>query len=147
MNVFKAVKEFVDKFHQSRMTVEEVVETPFLGENLITFRLNLLNEEVNELNEEFIKATIEEEDGFGTLIYDDVPLEDINWENVTKELSDILYVVVGMAETFHLPLEEVFTRTHLSNMTKDGGVREDGKILKGDGYEPPVMEDLFGPLN
>jgi len=66
---------------------------------------------------------------------------------LTKELSDLLYVVYGTAITFGLPLDVVFNRVHQSNMSKlvDGKplYREDGKVLKGPNYKPPMLDDLF----
>ena len=69
-------------------------------------------------------------------------------ENLTKELADLLYVTIGMAVTFGLPLVEVFERVHQSNMSKLGEdgkpiYREDGKVLKGPNYQPPKLDDLF----
>lgn len=130
MNIFDAVKDFHLKYKQ------HIGARP--TEDLIDFRRLLINEEVDELDEEFYVTN----DDFSS-IFEEKDIEDVDWENVTKELCDILYVTVGFAVTFGLPLEEVFRRTHTSNMTKDGGVREDGKILKGEGYEPPVIRDLF----
>jgi len=70
-----------------------------------------------------------------------------NLAHLTKELADILYVVYGAAVTFGLPLEEVFNRVHISNMSKlvDGKPlkRDDGKVLKGPNYQPPKLDDLF----
>jgi len=70
-----------------------------------------------------------------------------NVAHLTKELADILYVVYGAAVTFGLPLEEVFNRVHISNMSKlvDGKPlkRDDGKVLKGPNYQPPQLDDLF----
>lgn len=132
MNVFDAVKDFHIKYKQA-IGVRPTDE-------MLEFRLNLINEEVEELMDEFFQQ--DDSEGFN-IILDEVPIEDIDWQNVTKELSDIIYVVVGMAVTFGLPLEEVFRRVQASNMTKDGGKREDGKVLKGENYEPPVLRDLF----
>ena len=69
-------------------------------------------------------------------------------ENLTKELADLIYVAIGMAVTFGLPLCEVFERVHQSNMSKLGEdgkpiYREDGKVMKGPNYQPPKLDDLF----
>ena len=71
-----------------------------------------------------------------------------SWENLTKELADLLSVTIGFAVTFGLPLCEVFERVHQSNMSKLGEdgkpiYREDGKVLKGPNYQPPKLDDLF----
>ena len=143
MNVFTAVKDFVSKYNQATMDYNGVMADPERAESLLEFRLNLINEECRELSEEFMAQTTLEDDQGTYLVFEDIPLEEVDWQNVTKELSDIIYVVVGMAVTFNLPLEEVFRRTHMSNLSKNGGVRDDGKILKGDGYEAPNIVELF----
>lgn len=48
----------------------------------------------------------------------------------------------------HEVSEEAFRRVHASNMSKlddDGNVirREDGKVMKGPNYKPPVLDDLI----
>lgn len=126
MNVFRALKDFHN-------TYEIHHPDPWSTKHLI-FRLNLIGEELSEVIEE--------------LSYELEPeyfhrKENIDKKNLTKELADLVYVVVGMADSLDLPLEEVFRRTHESNMTKNGGKREDGKLLKGDGYVPVVLDDLF----
>jgi len=47
------------------------------------------------------------------------------------------------AVTWGVDLEPIFQRVHASNMTKTGGVRDDGKILKGEGFVAP---DVAGEL-
>jgi len=59
-----------------------------------------------------------------------------------------MYVTIGFATTFGLPLEEVFYAVHESNMSKlgpNGEVlrREDGKILKGSNYKEPDLDQFF----
>lgn len=64
---------------------------------------------------------------------------------VLKELTDCQYVLSGFAATFSLELEEAFKRVHESNMTKFLNEPEydaDGKVKKGDDYQPPNLEDL-----
>jgi NTP pyrophosphatase (non-canonical NTP hydrolase) len=62
-------------------------------------------------------------------------------EDVAKELADLLYTAFGTAERFDIPIGPVFMEVHRSNMTKipaEGELvlREDGKVLKSDGYQP-----------
>ncbi len=77
------------------------------------------------------------------------PLNDIvSKSKLTKELADLMYVTIGTAIAFGLPLEEVFAEVHKSNMsklTKEGYVlrREDGKVLKSDQYQEPDLEKYF----
>ena len=69
-------------------------------------------------------------------------------ENIAKELADIIYIVCGTAASYGIPLDKVFDEVHRSNMAKlgpDGSVkrREDGKILKPDGWTPPDITSIL----
>jgi predicted HAD superfamily Cof-like phosphohydrolase len=60
-------------------------------------------------------------------------------------LADLLYVVYGAAVTYGIDLAPIFQEIHRSNMSKgDPEVvrRPDGKVLKGDRYSPPRVEEL-----
>lgn len=124
MSVFTDVEDFHIVFRQDAFK-------PITKERL-EFRHNLLREEYKEVQAEYNNALTKNKE-----------IDNINKQNLSKELCDLIYVAVGMGVTFGLPLEEVWNRTHKSNMSKNGGVREDGKVLKGEGYEPPVLRDLF----
>jgi predicted HAD superfamily Cof-like phosphohydrolase len=70
-------------------------------------------------------------------------------ENIAKELADIIYIVCGTAVSYGIPLDKVFDAVHESNMAKlvDGKPirREDGKILKPEGWTPPdIKKILYG---
>jgi len=95
---------------------------------LVELRLRLIEEEVRELRESLEESPRDH-------------------AAVLKELADIQYVLSGFAVAFGLPLPEAFDRVHASNLTKfvDGVMqkREDGKLLKGPNYRPPVLEDLL----
>ena len=132
---FEDVKDFMTKYNQ-KMDLPK-------HEDILEFRLRLLYEEIEEFYRELQVVVEEEYEGEKILVVEDIPVEEVDWQNLTKEMSDIIYVIVGMAHTLGLPLKEVFRRVHESNMTKDGSKRDDGKVLKGDTYEPPVLEDLF----
>ena len=65
-----------------------------------------------------------------------------------KELADLVYVCYQYAANMGWFLDEALDRVHKSNMSKldeDGNpiYREDGKVLKGPNYQPPILEDLF----
>ena len=67
---------------------------------------------------------------------------DIN--NLAQELADLIYVCLGMAWVYGIPLEVIFDEVHDANMEKDGGgQREDGKILKPEGWEPPRIKEIM----
>lgn len=66
---------------------------------------------------------------------------------VLKELADLVFVCYQMAALLGMDLDEAMDRVFKSNMSKlgpDGKPirREDGKVLKGDGYRPPELLDL-----
>lgn len=68
---------------------------------------------------------------------------------IADALGDIEYVVNGMALEYGINLPAVVEEIHRSNMTKLGPkgkpiYREDGKILKGEGYEPPNIAEVLG---
>lgn len=70
-----------------------------------------------------------------------------NSSECLKELADLVYVCFQYAENMGWDLDEALDRVHKSNMTKlgeDGQPirREDGKVLKGPNYQPPVLTDL-----
>ena len=65
-----------------------------------------------------------------------------------KELADLVYVAYQYAQNMGWFLDEALDRVHKSNMSKldnDGHpiYREDGKVLKGPNYEPPILTDLI----
>lgn len=68
--------------------------------------------------------------------------------DTAKELGDLLVVTIGMIISLGLNPQDVWNAVHQSNMSKlvDGKIvrREDGKILKPEGYKPPDMSKLPG---
>ena len=60
--------------------------------------------------------------------------------NFSKELVDVLYVFIGTALRYGIPLDAVWDEVQRSNMAKVSGDvrrRDDGKILKPEGWTPP----------
>ena len=65
-----------------------------------------------------------------------------------KELADLVYVCYQYATNMGWFLDEALDRVHKSNMSKldeEGKpiYREDGKVLKGPNYKPPILSDLL----
>ena len=59
-------------------------------------------------------------------------------------LCDLLVVVYGTALEMGIDLEPHFNEVHASNMAKRGGpVREDGKMLKPEGWLPPDINGIL----
>lgn len=68
-------------------------------------------------------------------------------EALLKELADLVFVCYQMAAYMQWDLDYAMRRVFESNMSKlgeDGKPlrREDGKVLKGPNYKPPVLTDI-----
>lgn len=62
-------------------------------------------------------------------------------------LCDLLCVVYGAAAEFGINLAPFWDEVHRTNMAKRGGpVREDGKRLKPEGWQPPNIAGLLAPF-
>ena len=108
------------------------LETPGLGpEELIELRIKLLTEEVQEYAEAARAGDLVE---------------------VLDALADIGYILAGTIINHGMQgiYDDVFNEVHRSNMAKlvDGKVlrREDGKVLKPEGWQPPQLAQ-FLPKN
>jgi predicted HAD superfamily Cof-like phosphohydrolase len=109
------VREFMEKHNQPIRSLPSLT-TSYLERCL---RKKLHIEEVSELN-----AAIDNNDIVG----------------IADGLADSLYVLFGTALTYGIPIETVFVEVHRSNMTKACFVNVDGKVVKGPGYKPPLIE-------
>jgi len=118
---FESVGDFMEAFGQ------EVLCKPTLPNiDLSALRLDLIDEEVQELRDGLGKRSMLE---------------------IADALTDILYVVYGAGHAFGIDLDECFCEVHRSNMTKLGPdgrpiYREDGKILKGENYSEPNLQQF-----
>jgi len=122
-NMFQDVKEFQTAVGQH---VGQAPEFPDGPERAL--RMRLLEEEMKEYEQGEYKNDL---------------------ENIAKELADIIYIVCGTAVSYGIPLDKVFDAVHASNMAKliDGKPirRDDGKILKPEGWTPPdIKKVLYG---
>ena len=119
---FEKVGDFMSAFKQ-----EVLVEPIFPDFNLAALRLDLIEEEVQELRDGLGKGSLLE---------------------VADALTDILYVVYGAGHSFGIDLDDCFNEVHRSNMTKLGEdgrpmYRDDGKVMKGPNYETPNLEQFL----
>lgn len=143
MNSYEMVKEFHTKF------VHPLAEKPtVLSKDRATLRLSLILEEAIELAEAYGFRTGEVETHV-TRMLSRGPEWPADMVAVADALGDLEYVTNGAAVEQGIPLPEIVTEIHRSNMTKLGPdgkpiYREDGKILKGEGYEPPQLEKILG---
>jgi len=132
---YEAVEEF-------RKKMEKPIgkDLTYTDPNDLDFGFKLITEEYKEISDEMIKAH-----------YDILKQGYISKEvrkNLLKELCDLVYVVMDMAATYKLPINQAFKRVHQSNLSKLGEdgkpvYREDGKVLKGPNYKPPVLDDIL----
>ena len=119
---FEMVGDFMEAFGQEVLYMPSMPDT-----NLAALRLDLINEEVQELRDGLGKNSMLE---------------------IADALTDILYVVYGAGHAFGIDLDECFNEVHRSNMTKLGEdgrplYRDDGKVMKGPNYEDPNLEQFL----
>lgn len=59
-------------------------------------------------------------------------------------IADLVYVLVGTARSFGIDMTDIWAEVQASNMLKaTGPVRQDGKRLKPEGWEPPDVEGII----
>ncbi|MBR1915979.1 MAG: hypothetical protein IJ830_06055 [Alphaproteobacteria bacterium] len=131
------MNDYEQKVRQFHQAMEMAIDAPYT-KSLLELRQKLINEEVAELNAE-INTLQTELESTGTITKE-------TKHKMYKELADLQYVLSGMVVALGIPMEEVFSRVHQSNMSKlvDGKPlkREDGKVLKGPNYKKPDFSDL-----
>ena len=122
MSNFNKVKSFMNTYGQ------EVKETATFPENkIVQLRINLIEEELNELKEAVKNNDIVE---------------------VADALTDILYVTYGAGHSFGVDLDKCFDEVQRSNMSKlgvDGKpiYNESGKVMKGPDYFAPDLKKII----
>ena len=120
-NFYTDVKDFHIAFGQR---VGEKPSFPNTSER--TLRMKLITEEFNELCD---------------------AEENNDLTEVADALADIIYIACGTAVSYGIPLDKVFAEVHRSNMAKlvDGKpiYREDGKVMKPEGWTPPDIEGVL----
>ena len=118
MTNFEKVKKFMQTFGQ------EIKKKPkFPSDKIVKLRINLIEEELNELKDAINNNNIKE---------------------VADALTDILYVTYGAGHSFGVNLDECFNEVQNSNMSKlgmDGKpiYNEYGKVMKGPNYFKPNL--------
>lgn len=107
----------------------------------------LVIEEAKEVNEAVEHLLKEIADLAYVLTGHDLAMQDRDYDE-DPDFCTAIEWACDLGEVFgDEMLEEVFRRVHGSNMSKldDNGKpirREDGKVLKGPNYKPPVLSDL-----
>jgi predicted HAD superfamily Cof-like phosphohydrolase len=66
-------------------------------------------------------------------------------EGIADGAADLIYVIIGTCLEYGIDIDRVWDEVHRANMNKVGGeTREDGKILKPEGWEPPNIKKALG---
>ena len=108
---------------------QEVKNTPeFPDSKIVQLRIDLIQEELNELKEAINNNDIIE---------------------VADALTDILYVTYGAGHSFGVDLDSCFNEVQNSNMSKLGDdgkpiYNESGKVMKGPNYFKPNIKKIIG---
>lgn len=121
MSNFNKVKAFMDAYGQD---VKEKAEFP--ENKIVQLRIDLIEEELNELKEAIKNKDIVE---------------------VADALTDILYVTYGAGHSFGVNLDECFDEVQRSNMSKLGEdgkpiYNDSGKVMKGPNYFAPNLKKI-----
>lgn len=125
----KSTLECVEEFHEAYGL--PILDRPDISdEQTIRLRLNLLQEELDELQDALAAGDVVE---------------------ALDALVDLQYVLEGAYLSFglHGVKDAAFAEVHRSNMSKLGEdgkpIRraEDGKILKGPNYTPPDLKAVY----
>ena len=122
MTNFEKVGVFMKTFGQ------EVKSKPSLSSDKInTLRVNLIEEEVNELKDAIKNKDLKE---------------------TIDALTDILYVAYGAGHAFGVNLDKCFEEVQKSNMSKLGKdgkpiYNEFGKVMKGPDYFKPDLSKFI----
>ena len=123
MSNFNKVKTFMNTYGQ------EVKNTPeFPDSKIVQLRIDLIQEELNELKEAINNNDIIE---------------------VADALTDILYVTYGAGHSFGVDLDSCFNEVQNSNMSKLGDdgkpiYNESGKVMIGPNYFKPNIKKIIG---
>lgn len=125
----KNILDDVAEFHLAcGVPISGTLAIPSL--DIVDMRIRLIEEEVNA---ELIPA-----------------LKNGDLVGIADGIADAIYVLAGAALAYGIPLEAVWDTVQRANMAKVDPVtgqvrrREDGKILKPEGWKPP---DIAGVLS
>jgi len=122
MSNFNKVKIFMNTYGQD---VKEKASFP--EKQIVQLRIDLIEEELNELKEAINNNDIVE---------------------VADALTDILYVTYGAGHSFGIDLDKCFDEVQKSNMSKLGEdgkpiYNDSGKVMKGPNYFAPDLKKII----
>ena len=138
------LREQVLEFHQKLGVVGDLSRPGEQAPDIKRLRAHLVTEEFFEfLTALGMPATDAQRDIIRHTI-DHVEMGSTDLPALADALADIDYVVEGTRIAFGIDGDPIAEEVHRANMTKLGGPRrEDGKILKPDGWEPPDIEECL----
>lgn len=137
MSYEEMLKEFHRKYNH---TMNYIPTIPH--EDVRVLRAELIAEEIEELAvamgdiEGFMAGPTKSAEEYRSLMI-----------SLADALADSLYVIVGTAVSYGIPIDKVFAEVHRSNMTKSLEKDEKsikGKTLKGADYEAPDIAKFVG---
>ena len=122
MTNFEKVGLFMKTFGQ-----EVKVKPSFSSDKINKLRIDLIEEQLEELNDAINKKDLKE---------------------TIDALTDILYVTYGAGHAFGVNLDRCFEEVQNSNMSKLGGdgkpiFNENGKVMKGPNYFKPNLNQFL----
>lgn len=112
------VQAFMEEMKQD---VPEYPEWP--ANEVLDMRLDLIEEEYAELLDGITSRSL---------------------AGTADAIIDLVYVTLGLGVTMGLPMDELWREVHQANIRKSHGpVREDGKRLKPEGWQPPNITKVL----
>ena len=112
------VEDFHKKFEQ------KIGDNPgFSDEDTMKLRIALVEEEILELKD---------------------ACKDNDFPSFVDAITDSIYVLLGTAIATGVDIEPIWTEVQKTNMAKAvGNKRDDGKLLKPEGWKPPDIKALL----
>lgn len=125
---------------------KEVVTAPDMFQDVLDFHQKFVPDQVRQLpswpsyDVMLLRGRLVQEE-FGELVD---AIQKPDFPGIIDNICDSIYVLIGMSIAMGVDLREVWKEVHRANMAKEGGpTREDGKVLKPEGWQPP---DVIGVI-
>lgn len=128
VNSASSPMKYVLEFHEAFGLPIRTKPTIPISASEVDLRVRLIEEETSEFTEAAIAQRL---------------------IDIADALADIVYVTYGTALHYGINLDAALQEIHRANMSKldlegQALVRSDGKVLKGDTYEPPRLAAVLG---
>jgi len=73
-----------------------------------------------------------------------IALQGLDLEEIADGIADVMYVILGTAVSYGIDMQPIWNEVQRTNMLKEGGqMRQDGKIMKPEGWQPPQIKELL----